>query len=453
MSYCGRGSFRLCKWAILVTAVLLGGMVVQATAELVDIPGATANFVVHISVDALNVRSIQAWGQDDLPNFWKFRTQGAWTDNARTDFNRTVTSPNHWSILTGRPVYNWPNKPGHLWGENVEDPWNTYHLSVHQKHNFSELDKPQYEYVASTFDVASDAGMRTGLFAGKKRFLEVDHSYDRLHSDNGEDKINYSLVKDVKQTNIGDGLQPIVTAWKNQMDGADPLQYSFIHFCDTDPAGHQWGWSTTPTSNPYSYMNTIKQVDKMLGKIFNEVQTNPDLKGKTAIVLTSDHGGLAGSKEHNDTTKPDDFRVPLYVWGPGVKAGANLYDLNPSDETGYANPGDIGRPNYNALLQPIRNGDSANLCMSLLGLDAIPVASMDTMDDDGYYALRVGDEPLRAASHMSASSMMLASSPMLDLSGQVSGVPEPSVAAALLSAVACWGGAEMIRRRIKCARG
>ena len=56
------------------------------------------------------------------------------------------------------------------------------------------------------------------------------------------------------------------------------------------------------------------------------------------------------------------------VMGPGVAAGADLYDLNADD---YRDPG-ARRTGYRATLQPVRNGDLANLALDLLDLDPVP---------------------------------------------------------------------------------
>ena len=69
--------------------------------------------------------------------------------------------------------------------------------------------------------------------------------------------------------------------------------------------------------------------------------------------------------------------MPLYVWGPGVPAGADLYWLNPATR---ANPGS-GRPPYTASPAPIRNSETANLSLDLIGLPAVPGSVIDAAQD------------------------------------------------------------------------
>lgn len=78
--------------------------------------------------------------------------------------------------------------------------------------------------------------------------------------------------------------------------------------------------------------------------------------------MTADHGGQVGATSHHIVTDSGNFRVPVYVWGPGVAPGANLYVLSPQ----YTQPG-LGRPNNIDPNKPIRNGDAANLALAALG--------------------------------------------------------------------------------------
>jgi hypothetical protein len=108
-----------------------------------------------------------------------------------------------------------------------------------------------------------------------------------------------------------------------------------------------------------------------LGSIFNLIDNSTTLKGKTAIILTADHGGA--DYDHSNAADPLDYTIPFYVWGPGVSADADLYALNAATRL---DPG-TGRPTYSASSQPIRNGELANLSLDLLGYGPVPGSTLD----------------------------------------------------------------------------
>jgi hypothetical protein len=61
----------------------------------------------------------------------------------------------------------------------------------------------------------------------------------------------------------------------------------------------------------------------------------------------------------------------MWVTGPGVPAGSDLYALNPS----FTSPGSA-QPGYSGT-QPIRVGDLTNLVTRSLGVPPVPASSMD----------------------------------------------------------------------------
>ena len=121
--------------------------------------------------------------------------------------------------------------------------------------------------------------------------------------------------------------------------------------------------------------DALEKVDGLLGSIFDLVDTNPTYASKTAIILTSDHGG-SGTR-HGDPEDRNNYTIPFYVWGPGVTGGSDLYLLN---ENSRKEPGTL-RPDNSAAPQPIRNGDAANLALHLLGLPAVPGSSINANQD------------------------------------------------------------------------
>lgn len=220
-------------------------------------------------------------------------------------------------------------------------------------------------YVPSIFDVAHDNGLRTAMYAGKTKFSLYDTSYNATNganditgANNGNDKIDTYLYNSNSTT--------LTTSFITSMQ-ANPFNYTFLHFADPDNAGHANGWGST------QYNTALKTVDNRLGDIFNMIASTPALTGKTAIVLTADHGG-SGS-DHSDPALASDYTIPFYVWGigTGVASGVDLYSLNTTTRT---NPL-TGRPDYLALGQPIRNGDSANFELDMLGLGSVPGSTIN----------------------------------------------------------------------------
>jgi hypothetical protein len=140
-------------------------------------------------------------------------------------------------------------------------------------------------------------------------------------------------------------------------------RYSFVHIYEPDDIGHDTGWGSE------TYSNTIQMVDEQLGRIFEALDANPALADRTALIVTSDHGGHGYG--HGDPNDPRDYLLPLYIWGEGIPAGADAYTLF----TNRAAPGAVPT-DYNTVPQPLRNGDSANLALALLGLPPIPGSTL-----------------------------------------------------------------------------
>lgn len=320
--------------------------------------GKAAEHVVHISVDGLRPSFLQQLIDTDMaPNFKRFQTEGAWTNNARTDFTHTITLPNHTSMVTGRPVSQpagAPNTLHHGWVTN-SDPSASATL-----HNSGNLNVP---YKASTWDVAHDAGLSTAHFASKSKFIIYEQSFNAANGathPNGKDKIDTFFA----QENASATMQTQMLAAL----GTTEFNYTFLHYADPDIVGHSSGWGGT------AYMNAVKNVDGYLGQLFSLLETDAGLVGKTAIVLSADHGG--SGTDHSTPSTLAHYTIPFYVWGDGVDHG-DLYAMNIGTRT---NPG-TGRPDYNAAGQPIRNGDGGNLALSLLGLGAIPGSLINAQQD------------------------------------------------------------------------
>lgn len=321
--------------------------------------------VIHISIDGLGAVYLANALQSDptrYPNFQKLQIEGAWTFNARCDYFNSVTLPNHASMLTGRPVLQPAGQPATVHHGYIDDgepgPLETLH-------NSGNLAVP---YKASVLDVAHDYGRSTGFYAGKGKFVVYTRSYDADHGapdvvspDSGSNKVDYLYVADTYGSNV-------VSAFLSRFTNGTVTPYTFIHLPDPDLTGHQYGWGSA------SYYDALRKMDAQLGRILGAIQTHADPASRyeTALLLTADHGGgQSSSTIHWPATYDVNYTIPLFAWGPGFSGGLDLYDYF----SNRADPG-VSAPDYNAPAQPLRNGDTGNLSLALLGLPPIPGSTL-----------------------------------------------------------------------------
>ncbi len=313
--------------------------------------------VILVSIDGLRPDAITALGPKRVPAFYRLREEGAITDNARTAITQTHTLPNHTGMVTSRLA---AGLKGHGWIWN-KDPLLDDNLHLNRK-----------EYLHSVFSVAHDHGLRTALFASKTKFSLFDVSWgpqngnlDTVGIDNGRDKIDVYQMR-TRSENLIDDLEDVM-----KKESFDLLM---VHIRNPDTAGHGFGWTTEV---PSIYMAAVMKADELLDDIFEHLE-EPHWKDRTFLVLTADHGGPVGEKDHGDNKNPENFTIPFYVWGPGIPGGADLYQLNTDSrgDPGRENP--FPSPEY---LPPIRNADSGNLCLNLLGLPPIPESTVNAKQD------------------------------------------------------------------------
>lgn len=313
--------------------------------------------VVHISVDGLGAYYLRDYvrvAPSQFPNFVRLASEGASSMNARGDATSLVTMPNHASMLTGRPVRQpsgWPNTAHH--GVTFDSD------NGGTMHNSGNTNVP---YKASVFDVVHDHAFSTAFLHTKAKFAFYVRSWnpygapDTTGEDNGTAKIDYVLSKPGASVAVTDEIVAQIQAGRLRT-------YTFVHFADPDLVGHASGWGSA------AYSNTVRMIDAQVGRILDALLAAPALASQTALILSADHGGH--STTHGTVTNPRDYILPFYIWGAGVPAGVDAYTM-------FANRGDPGSAatDYTTPAQPLRNGDTGNLALSLLGLPPVPGSSM-----------------------------------------------------------------------------
>lgn len=275
--------------------------------------------------------------------------EGAHTLNARTDPEWTITLPNHVGMVTGRVV---EGPHGHHWRYNDVPPPG---LRLRTE-------------VASAFDVVAAAGGRCALFASKEKFVLMPRSWNGVDAGSARGPLHaYAWLPEG-----ADAVRAALDFWR-ESEGAERT-FVMVHLRECDRAGHDFGWDLAPDS---AYAHAVATVDRALAEVLAWLEARPERARRTALVLTTDHGGGTPFKNHHgEGHAATNFTIPFLVWGgDGVPRG-DLYALAGAARTapGAAEPGARGPA-------PVRNLDAANLVTALLGLGPVPGSTVNAAQD------------------------------------------------------------------------
>jgi predicted AlkP superfamily pyrophosphatase or phosphodiesterase len=211
--------------------------------------------VVIISIDGLRPDGLL---QANALNIVGMATRGAFTWQGQTVMPSN-TLPAHTSMLTGYP----PSMHGVTWDEYEPD---------------------RTLKVATVLSAVHAEGLRTVMVVGKSKLfhLNVPGTCD-----------NYILA--------GRGDADVANEAVVQLSTSFALM--FVHFPDTDLAGHASGWLST------AYEARIAAADAAVGRILAALPSN------TTVILTADHGGVGHN--HGSATSVD-MTIPWIIIGPMV---------------------------------------------------------------------------------------------------------------------------------------
>ena len=115
---------RLVKVVALVVLVIVG---VSSVSH-----GVTVSYVVHASLDGLGAKYLESYvtnAPTQFPNFVRLMSEGAFTFNARCDYDISETVPNHATMFTGRPVMRPADAPvtvNHCYNNNFPGAADTF---------------------------------------------------------------------------------------------------------------------------------------------------------------------------------------------------------------------------------------------------------------------------------------------------------------------------------------
>lgn len=213
----------------------------------------------------------------DMPNLRDLMARGSFTFWAQTT-RVAITLPSHCTLLTGVS----PEKHGVTWNSD------------------SAADKlPNGPKVPTIFEFAKGAGYSTAMVAGKAKFSIFQKP----------GALDWSVVGakgSLSDEQAGEAASRILTEHRPAV--------MLVHFTLTDTVGHAKGWGSP------EQLRTVAGADVALGQILKTLD-KLQLRDKTLIILTADHGGAALTHGGED---PRSKHIPWIVTGPGVRAN---YDL------------------------------------------------------------------------------------------------------------------------------
>jgi hypothetical protein len=233
--------------------------------------------VLIISIDGLRPDAISLAPMQTLIYLAQ---QGAFSFNAQT-IRPSATLPGHTSMLTGLC----PKKHG--------VNWNDY--------------RPENGFANGTdlFDLASDAGLQTVVFAGKEKLQQISESIDI-----------FNFIPD-RDTVITDNILA---------DFPDDFGVMFVHFPTVDWMGHEHGWLSS------DQLSVARRADKSIARLLAELDSR-GLRDETLVIISADHGGH--DTEHG-STQPEDMTIPWVITGPGVVTGQLKTAIHTTDTAATA---------------------------------------------------------------------------------------------------------------------
>jgi predicted AlkP superfamily pyrophosphatase or phosphodiesterase len=256
-----------------VVAVGLGGFAClqaaeQGTASAGTVSPARARHVFIVSFDGGKPAVMK---KSKMPVLMDMVAKGAATWDAQTTFP-SITLTSHTSMLSGIG----PDKHKVLWND-----W-----------------RPQigpFKFVTS-FQLAKKAGYKTALFAGKEKFKHFD------------------IPGTLDKCEVPGYLCKTVAESAAKYIGSDKPNLCFIHFADSDGAGHKYGWGTP------EQVKAFADEDAAL-KTVRDAIYKAGLAKDSVIILSADHGGH--DKTHGSRS-PEDMTIPWIAFGAKVKPGYKI---------------------------------------------------------------------------------------------------------------------------------
>jgi predicted AlkP superfamily pyrophosphatase or phosphodiesterase len=241
----------------------------------------------HVFIISIDGGKPAALNRSDMPVLQKLAVEGACTWTAQTIYP-SITLPSHTSMLTGVA----PEKHRILW--NTWKP------------------KAGVVQVPTIFSEARRQGLSTAMFVGKEKFRHLlqpgtvdEFDFDRAQANEVVTAVVGQLAPMKSDTVPARIVARHAAAYILRQQPA----LCFIHFTDTDDAGHRYGWGSPQQFRAFA------DVDAALREVLEAIE-RAGIVQQSVLIITADHGG---HRKTHGSRRPDDMNIPWIAWGRNVK--------------------------------------------------------------------------------------------------------------------------------------
>ena len=245
----------LCPGFLFLLALCASGQSIAKHVFIVSIDGGKPS-VIH---------------ESKMPTLEEMVRKGAYSWTAQTTFP-SITLTSHTSMLTG------------VGPEIHKVLWNDW--------------EPTRGMISSPtcLGIAKKTGLKTAMFVGKSKF------------------IHFFVPKTLNEFSFPAYHAKTVAEVAAKYIVAEKPNLCFIHFADTDGAGHEFGWGSEQQKQAFNdvdvALKTVLQAIKRAG-ILND----------SIVIVSADHGGH--DKTHGSNS-PDDMNIPWIAWGKAARSGYSI---------------------------------------------------------------------------------------------------------------------------------
>lgn len=251
---------------------LLPNLIFRRLGVLIVLMGLAAETLAasarHVFILSFDGGKPSVMRESDMPVFKQMQRQGARTSKAFTVVP-SITLVAHTSMLTGVQ----PNQ--HL------IDWNDWQPSK------------GLVQVPTIFALAKAKGLTTGLIAGKEKFKHL----------NTPNSLDFFSASDASALAVAKTTAQFILAKKPNL--------TFIHFADSDNAGHRFGWGSEEQKRAFADQDAAL-------KILRDAIAKAGIEKDSVMIVTADHGGHGYG---HGTTSLEDMHIPWVAWGKGVRPG------------------------------------------------------------------------------------------------------------------------------------